>query len=152
VHREGRIEALLFVGPSPKLPSPEWLKSQFDRADMTVTDRRALLAGIPFEGAVDEGAIVCVCFQVGAARIAAVAGAGGRSVESIGRQLGAGTNCGSCIPEIRRLIGGIGGPSGSKTPARSFRMPTDGTFCCGCAFAVPSEASGATAACHGTSL
>jgi NAD(P)H-nitrite reductase large subunit len=85
---------------------------------MTVTDRRALLAGIPFEGAVDEGAIVCVCFQVGAARIAAAAGAGNRSVESIGRQLGAGTNCGSCIPEIRRLIAGvIGGvrPSGSDT-------------------------------------
>ena len=43
---------------------------------------------------------MCVCFQVGAARIAAAASAGGRSVESIGRQLGAGTNCGSCIPEI----------------------------------------------------
>ena len=112
VHREGRIEALLFVGPSPKLPSPEWLKSQFDRADIGVTDRRALLAGIPFEGAIDEGAIVCVCFQVGAARIAAAASAGDPSVESIGRQLGAGTNCGSCIPEIRRLIAGVG-PSGS---------------------------------------
>jgi assimilatory nitrate reductase catalytic subunit len=112
VHREGRIEALLFVGPSPKLPSPEWLRSQFDRTDIGVSDRRALLAGIPFEGAVDEGAVVCVCFQVGAARIAAAAGAGGRSVESIGRQLGAGTNCGSCIPEIRRLIAGVR-PSGS---------------------------------------
>jgi len=112
VHREGRIEALLFVGPSPKLPSPEWLKSQFDRADIGVADRRALLAGIPFEGAVDEGAIVCVCFQVGAARIAAAACASGRSVESIGRALGAGTNCGSCIPEIRRLIAGAR-PSGS---------------------------------------
>jgi assimilatory nitrate reductase catalytic subunit len=107
VHRDSRIEALLFVGPSPKLPSPEWLKSQFDRADITVTDRRALLAGIPFEGAVDEGAIVCVCFQVGAARIAAHAAEGDPSVESIGRQLGAGTNCGSCIPEIRRLIAGV---------------------------------------------
>jgi assimilatory nitrate reductase catalytic subunit len=115
VHRAGRIEALLFVGPSPKLPSPEWLKSQFDRADMTVTDRRALLAGIPFEGALDEGAIVCVCFQVGAARIAA-AGAGCGSVESIGRQLGAGTNCGSCIPEIRRLIAGV---KGDVRPSKS---------------------------------
>ena len=116
VHRDGRIEALLFVGPSPKLPSPEWLKTQFDRPDIGVADRRTLLAGIPFEGAADEGAIVCVCFQVGAARIAAAAGAGGRSVESIGRQLGAGTNCGSCIPEIRRLIAGVR-PSGSDTVA-----------------------------------
>jgi assimilatory nitrate reductase catalytic subunit len=115
VHRNGRIEALLFVGPSPKLPSPEWLKSQFDRADITVADRRALLAGIPFEGAVDEGAIVCVCFQVGAARIAAAASAGGSSVESIGRQLGAGTNCGSCIPEIRRLVAGVRPRVGAPT-------------------------------------
>jgi assimilatory nitrate reductase catalytic subunit len=108
VHRQRRIEALLFVGPSPKLPSLEWLKSQFDRTDMTVNDRRALLAGIPSEGAADEGAIVCVCFQVGARRIAAAACAGAGSAESIGRQLGAGTNCGSCIPEIRRLIAGGG--------------------------------------------
>jgi assimilatory nitrate reductase catalytic subunit len=116
VHREGRIEVLLFVGPSPKLPSPEWLKSQFDRTDIGVNDRRALVAGIPFEGAVDEGAMVCVCFQVGAARIAAAAAAGTRSLEGIGHQLGAGTNCGSCIPEIRRLLAGVR-PSGSDTAA-----------------------------------
>jgi assimilatory nitrate reductase catalytic subunit len=41
---------------------------------------------------------------VGANRIEAAARAGHRSIEKIGRQLGAGTNCGSCIPEIRRLI------------------------------------------------
>jgi assimilatory nitrate reductase catalytic subunit len=118
VHNRGRLEALLFVGPSPKLPSPEWLKTQFDRGDLEGAERRALLAGIPFEGAVDEGAIVCVCFQVGAARIAAAAGAGDGSVESIGRELGAGTNCGSCIPEIRRLIAGVR-PSGADTFAPS---------------------------------
>jgi assimilatory nitrate reductase catalytic subunit len=113
VHPNGRLEALLFLGPSPKLPSPEWLKTQFDRPDIPGAERRTLLAGIPFEGAVDEGAIVCVCFQVGSARIAAAAEACGRSVEGIGRRLGAGTNCGSCIPEIRRLIGVR--PSGSDT-------------------------------------
>jgi assimilatory nitrate reductase catalytic subunit len=106
VHANGRLEALLFAGPSPKLPSPEWLKTQFDRPGIPSAERRALLAGIPFEGAVDEGAIVCVCFQVGAARIAAAAESCGRSVEGIGRRLGAGTNCGSCIPEIRRLLTG----------------------------------------------
>ena len=47
---------------------------------------------------------MCVCFQVGAARIAAAAAAGCRTVEKIGARLGAGTNCGSCVPEIRRLI------------------------------------------------
>ncbi len=68
------------------------------------SERRDLLAGSPVEGAIDDGPMVCVCFQVGAKRIEAAAAAGNRSVEKIGRQLGAGTNCGSCIPEIRRLI------------------------------------------------
>jgi assimilatory nitrate reductase catalytic subunit len=121
VQRDGRLEAVLFVGPTPKLPSPEWLKAQFDRPDIAGAERRTLLAGIPFQGAIDEGAIVCVCFQVGSARIAAAADACGRSVERIGRQLGAGTNCGSCIPEIRRLIAGVR-PSGSDTEATDSRQ------------------------------
>ena len=58
------------------------------------------------EGAVDDGPTVCVCFQVGAKRISAAAADGHGSIEKIGRHLGAGTNCGSCIPEIRRLIAG----------------------------------------------
>jgi assimilatory nitrate reductase catalytic subunit len=104
IEKDGRLEAILFVGPSPDLPSPDWLKSQFAQPGPTPAIRRALLAGRPSEGAADEGPIVCVCFQVGASRIAATAAAGDGTLEKIGRRLGAGTNCGSCIPEIRRLI------------------------------------------------
>jgi assimilatory nitrate reductase catalytic subunit len=104
VLREGRLEAMILVGATPTLPAPEWLKSQFERPTVPLAERRALLAGRPVEGAADEGPIVCVCFQVGATRIAAAAGAGCRTVEKIGARLGAGTNCGSCVPEIRRLI------------------------------------------------
>ena len=104
VLRDGQLEALIFVGPTPKLPAPEWLKSQFERPAIPPAERRALLAGRPVEGAIDEGPIVCVCFQVGATRIAAAVAEGGRTVEKIGARLGAGTNCGSCVPEIRRLI------------------------------------------------
>jgi len=100
----GRLEAVLFLGADPKLPSPEWLKSRFALAAIPAGERRDLLAGAPVQGAADEGPVVCVCFQVGVKRIEAAAAAGNRSVEKIGRQLGAGTNCGSCIPEIRRLI------------------------------------------------
>jgi assimilatory nitrate reductase catalytic subunit len=104
VMQAGKLEAVLFVGADPKLPSPEWLKSRFALATIPGGERRDLLAGTPVEGATDEGPVVCVCFQVGAKRIEAAAAAGTRCVERIGRQLGAGTNCGSCIPEIRRLI------------------------------------------------
>jgi assimilatory nitrate reductase catalytic subunit len=104
VLREGRLEAVVFVGPTPTLPAPDWLKAQFERATIPTPERRALLAGRPLGGAMDEGPIVCVCFQVGAQRIRAAAAAGNRTVETIGKRLGAGTNCGSCVPEIRRLI------------------------------------------------
>jgi len=104
VLREGRLEAVLFVGKGPKLPSRAWLKSRFAMTSLASSDRRALLAGGPVEGAFDEGPVVCVCFQVGAKSIQAAVAAGSRNVQAIGRQLGAGTNCGSCIPEINRLI------------------------------------------------
>ena len=76
--------------------------------------------------------MVCVCFQVGARRIEVAAAAGNGSVEKIGRQLGAGTNCGSCIPEIRRLIAipsprlrGEGEGEGQRqTPTYSTLSPT----------------------------
>ena len=104
VLRDGRLEAMVFVGSTPALPAPEWLKSQFERATIPAAERRALLAGRPVEGTAEEGPIVCVCFQVGATRIAAAAAEGSRTIEKIGARLGAGTNCGSCVPEIRRLI------------------------------------------------
>jgi assimilatory nitrate reductase catalytic subunit len=110
VLREGRLEAVVFVGPTPALPAPDWLKTQFERATIPTPERRTLLAGRPMEGAGDEGPIVCVCFQIGARRIRAAAAAGSRTVETISKRLGAGSNCGSCIPEIRRLIA-------SKEPA-----------------------------------
>ncbi|KAF2989091.1 Nitrate reductase [Methylocystis sp. MJC1] len=51
-----------------------------------------------------EGPIVCACFGVGAARIDSAAKDGCRTTGEIGSKLGAGTNCGSCLPEIARLI------------------------------------------------
>jgi assimilatory nitrate reductase catalytic subunit len=104
VQRDGRLEAVIYIGPDPKLPSPEWLKTQFDRREITAGERRALLAGRPVEGAAEEGPIVCVCFQVGAKRIAEAAIAGDCTTDRIAARLGAGSNCGSCVPEIRRLL------------------------------------------------
>ena len=76
VLQDGRLEAVLFVAASPKLPSPDWLKSRFELAAIPASERRDLLAGSPVEGAVDDGPMVCVCFQVGAKRIEAAAAAG----------------------------------------------------------------------------
>jgi assimilatory nitrate reductase catalytic subunit len=49
--------------------------------------------------------VICACFQVavGAVRNAVVHGQA-RTVAEIGQALRAGTNCGSCLPELKRII------------------------------------------------
>jgi assimilatory nitrate reductase catalytic subunit len=62
------------------------------------------LAGRPL-GAADPGPVVCACFQVGRKRIEGAVAEGACSVAEIGVATRAGTNCGSCVPELKRLVG-----------------------------------------------
>jgi assimilatory nitrate reductase catalytic subunit len=49
--------------------------------------------------------VICACFGVGLAAIQTLIASGAAiSVEAVGRHLKAGTNCGSCQPEIKKLI------------------------------------------------
>ncbi len=66
--------------------------------------RMRLLAGRPSGPAIDDGKTVCVCFSVGEKTITRAIEAGCDTVEAIGQQLKAGSNCGSCRSEIRRLL------------------------------------------------
>jgi len=63
-----------------------------------------LLSGKSVDGLASAGPIVCACFGVGRSTILAAIAAGAGSPAEIGVQLKAGTNCGSCIPELKRLI------------------------------------------------
>jgi assimilatory nitrate reductase catalytic subunit len=48
---------------------------------------------------------VCACFGVGLSAIAAaIRDRQAHTPEAIGALLRAGTNCGSCVPEIRRIV------------------------------------------------
>jgi assimilatory nitrate reductase catalytic subunit len=103
VLREKRLEAVLYAASRPELPSIEWLKSQFELPAIAPSERRALIAGRPVVGPIDEGPVVCACFQVGRERILAAVAAGAASPSEIGAATRAGTNCGSCLPELKRL-------------------------------------------------
>jgi len=49
--------------------------------------------------------VVCACFNVGVRTIVEAIGERGlTTVEAIGAALQAGTNCGSCVPELRSLL------------------------------------------------
>jgi assimilatory nitrate reductase catalytic subunit len=104
VTRDGRLEAVAFLGPTPKLPPVDWVRGQFADVQSDPAARRAILAGRPATGGADEGPIVCVCYQVGSRRIVEAARGGCTTTQEIGAALGAGTNCGSCLPEIKRLL------------------------------------------------
>ncbi len=72
---------------------------------MGEAQRRAVLSGKSIEGLVESGAVVCACFGVGLNAIrAAIESGGAASVEDIGAALRAGTNCGSCLPELKKFV------------------------------------------------
>jgi assimilatory nitrate reductase catalytic subunit len=54
--------------------------------------------------AVDTGPVVCACRNVRADRIVAAIDGGADSVEAVGEATAAGSVCGSCRPEIARLL------------------------------------------------
>jgi assimilatory nitrate reductase catalytic subunit len=108
VLRDNRLEAVLYASSQPDLPSIEWLKTQFALPEVPSHDRRALLAGRPLSGAVaNEGPVVCACFQVGRARILAAVADGANTPTEIGSATRAGTNCGSCVPELMRIAASV---------------------------------------------
>jgi assimilatory nitrate reductase catalytic subunit len=104
--RDGTLEACAFLAKNPQaLPGWEWLKQQLAAPTLTEPARRALLSGRAPDASSDAGPVVCACFGVGRNTICrAIAERSATSPEAVGRELKAGTNCGSCIPEIRRLI------------------------------------------------
>ncbi len=97
--QDGHIKAALFVGSTPIAIMRDYI------AGLPGTAAPANLTGRPPADVVDAGAILCACFGVGINTIVTAIEADGlMSVEAIGEALQAGTNCGSCRPELASLI------------------------------------------------
>lgn len=94
----------LFVSPQPVAVSRTWAIEHLSANEITGTERLRLLSGRPSPHQSDPGPIICACYSVGANQIAAAVEGGAATVEAVGAALRAGTNCGSCRVEIRRLI------------------------------------------------
>jgi assimilatory nitrate reductase catalytic subunit len=102
---DGRIQACAFVAADAMLPARDWLVSLFSQQNIDSADRASLLSGRPPVGGQDHGKTVCACFNVGMNTITqAIRDDHLVSIEEIGAALKAGTNCGSCIPELKILI------------------------------------------------
>ncbi len=101
----GRLDAVIIIGPTPELPPRDWLVELFKLDKVDEKARSRLLRGTPPKGQDDAGRVVCACFSVGLNTI--VKGIREQrlgSAEAIGQALNAGTNCGSCVPELKRIL------------------------------------------------
>ena len=100
-----RIESCVFVSPRPDLPSRTWLAGLFAKAKLSELDRAGILAGRAIDAGADAGPTVCSCFGVGRNTICnAIKKQDLRTVQQLGQKLKCGTNCGSCIPELKTIL------------------------------------------------
>ncbi|WP_084536505.1 nitrate reductase [Azospirillum halopraeferens] len=105
---DDRLAACLFLAADGALPSRDRLLRLLAGEPLDAAARLAVLSGRSSEPAAAEGRIVCSCFRVGLDRLTAAVRDGGlTSVEAIGRALNAGTNCGSCVPELREILAAV---------------------------------------------
>jgi assimilatory nitrate reductase catalytic subunit len=100
------LESCVFIAPSaPMLPARSWLAELIVKATVSPQERMSLLAGVAPRGQVASGPAVCACFGVDATTIQhAIRERSLTSVEAIGQACRAGTNCGSCIPQLKSLL------------------------------------------------
>jgi assimilatory nitrate reductase catalytic subunit len=100
-----RLDGCLFIGPASAAPQWDAVKALFESEQLPDAQRRAVLSGKAADGLADPGPVICACFGVGlnVIRDAIVSGAVA-SVEQIGAALRAGTNCGSCLPELKKIV------------------------------------------------
>ncbi|MCE8032754.1 nitrate reductase [Billgrantia tianxiuensis] len=107
VDAAGRLRWWLMAGPPVELPNLAWLDARFEEAragvGLSAQHRRRLLAGCD-DGAANQGPVVCSCHQVGQRAILEAIREGDDSVEALGARLACGTQCGSCVPELKSLI------------------------------------------------
>jgi assimilatory nitrate reductase catalytic subunit len=103
--RAGALAEALLVAPPGLLPPRDWLAFLLAaRQPLGAAERMALLSGRSPVPMPLVGRIVCSCFNVGVNQIATSIASGCQTVEAIGENTRAGTNCGSCRFEIRTII------------------------------------------------
>lgn len=99
------LESCLFITSELDLPTRGWLAELFNKHGIEHSERMALLSGMPPPGQEDRGKTICACYGVGENTIRqSIKEKGLSSVTAIGDCLNAGTNCGSCIPEIEGIL------------------------------------------------
>lgn len=105
------LHTCIYIGPgnTSTIASADrnWLASLFEKQSLNTMERKALLSGRSPAGVEDCGRTICACFGVGENTIRkAIQKYGLTDAAAVGKHLKAGTNCGSCVSEIKALLQG----------------------------------------------
>lgn len=104
VFEQKRLTGCLFLGPAEGEPQWDAVKTLFEIDVLSEAQRRAVLSGRSTDALPANGPLVCACFGVGLNLIRTALEQGASSVTDIGAALRAGTNCGSCLPELKKIV------------------------------------------------
>jgi assimilatory nitrate reductase catalytic subunit len=109
---DGALEACLFLAHDPAALPPDAAIIPMLGAPVPDAARSRILSGRMFRATVAAGPNVCACYSVSRDAIRhAVTTDHLRSVQQIGASLRAGTNCGSCIPELEAILRDVHEPA-----------------------------------------
>lgn len=81
-----------------------FIEEAFRTAPMQLAERHALLNGQRPGEHVEPGRIICSCFSIGENAIREAIAGGCDSAAALGMKLRCGTNCGSCVPELKEML------------------------------------------------
>ena len=101
--RQGVMSLIMFISPSNIEVDPSWINSLLNSENVTSEQLHGLLNMQPDEQ-FKQGKLVCSCFKVGENTIIDAIKTGCDSVDSLGKQLKCGTNCGSCKSELSQML------------------------------------------------
>ena len=93
--------ALYAHARNSKLPQRDWLASLFSK-ELPVPASAILAAREASDD--NAGQLVCTCWEVAEGEINKAIAGGACSLEMLGERLRCGTECGSCVPELKRLL------------------------------------------------
>lgn len=101
---DGELQLAFYAHRERPVLDRQAVVAAFSQPPQTAQQRLALLAGTAGKGKASAGATICSCFTVGELTIADAVRQGCSSVQQLGAKLKCGTNCGSCIPELKKII------------------------------------------------
>ncbi|RDL46007.1 nitrate reductase [Marinomonas piezotolerans] len=101
---DNQLKIVIYLSEAPDVSTTDWLVSKLSPTQsLSDSERMALLVGQPVD-VEDKGEIVCSCYQVGTKQISQAIKEGAKTAEALGAKLKCGTNCGSCLPELKAIV------------------------------------------------